>query len=52
MKLDTKKIGAFTEVPVHVAHHSVKAIPEDVSNNKYTVFKDDDTDEEKKYNFV
>jgi len=52
MELDIKKIGAFTDVPVHIADHSVKAIPEDTSNKKYTAFKDDDKDEDSQYDFL
>ena len=51
LTLDTKKIGAFTDVPVHIADHAVKAVPKDVSNKKFTAFTDDDGTEGN-YNFI
>ena len=52
MKLSTRKIGVYSEVPVHLSNQAVKAIPEDTSEKKYTLFKDDDVSKSSKYHFL
>ena len=49
--LDIDKIGAFFEVPIKILNRGATAIPDDFSENKYTMFTDE-TGEAKKYRFL